>query len=263
MTLMRESGLIVVCTDHKTLYQLSLQEGSFFKKQIKRPCGHDRLFVLCVQVAGQEYLALSCSDCGKIKLMVIPKPKKGILSQSGSSMQYEVITAFSGEAVWLMCHGEENRLFVDAGSVALELDTSTTTFTKVKTFHTGLCYSLCYVPDPHRLLVVSGNYEVRAISSDQVTAMSRGGKIFLWRVKIDDVEPGILLPIPSHDAILVADWNKKNKVVALNPGTGLQISITLPHNVLEIRGMCLFNDQIIVESGTDRGLFSYFSLTSK
>ena len=41
-----------------------------------------------------------------IKLMN-PKRKKGILHQfgSGSDIQYEVITAFSGEDVYCMCSG--------------------------------------------------------------------------------------------------------------------------------------------------------------
>ena len=189
--------------------------------------------------------------------MTIPKPKKGILHQFGSSssIQYEVITAFSGE-VSRMCQGEENRLFVQSsGDNVLELDTSTTTFTKVRTINTGAGFSLCYVPDPHRLFVVSdGNRdEVRVVSCDDDTVE--------WRVKKDDdLNPGHLLYIPSHDAILVEDW-KKNRVVVFNSGTGSQIqSITLPDNVHKIGGMCLFNDQIIVASEGDGGRISYFSL---
>ena len=257
MTVMRETGLCVVSTQHESLFQLSLQEGRLIEKEIKRPCGHG-VWLLCVQVAGREYLALSCASCENIELMVIPKPKKGILRQfgSGSSMQYEVITAFSGENVLRMCHGEENRLFVQSsGGNVLELDTSTTTFTKLRTIHTGRGYNLCYVPDPHRLLVVSDveRYEVRAASCDDDTVV--------WRLQKDnDLNPGRSLYIPSHDAILVAD-RMKNEVVVLNPGTGLQVqSIMLPHNVCYIRRMCLFNDQIIVESQGDGGRISYFSL---
>ena len=260
MAVMRETRLLVVSTLDGSLYQLSLQEGHLIEKEVKHLCEH-RAWLLCVQVAGREYLALSCDECKDIKLMIIPQRKKGILRQfgSGSSMQCEVITAFSGEEVESMCHGEENRLFVkSSGDNVLELDTSTTTFTKVRTIKTGWSYyiGLCYVPDPHRLLVVRNDNEVRAVSCDDNTVV--------WKVqKNDDLDPGRLLYIPGHDAILVADW-PKNRVVVLNSGTGLQIqSITLPHNVCAIRRMCLFNDQIIVASEGDGRSISYFSLSSK
>ena len=264
---MKETGLIVVSTMDGSLYQISLQEGRFIGKEIEHPCEHGwGVYLLCVQVAGREYLALSCDECKDIKLMVIPKRKKGILRQfgSGSSIQYEVITAFSGEMVSSMCHGEENRLFVKLFSDAvLELDTSTTTFTKVRTINTGPGFSLCYVPNPYRLLVVSDD------GTDEVRAMSCDNNTVVWRVKKDNhLDPGHSLYIPSHNAILVVDWMKilvvdwmKNRVVVLNATTGLQQqSITLPHNVSKIRGMCLFNDQIIVASEGDGGRISYFSL---
>ena len=256
MTVMRETGLIVVSTVDRTLHQLSLQEGHLNQKQIKRSCGHGGGFLLCVQVAGCEYLALSCDQCRDIKLMN-PKRKKGLLRQfgSGSSIQYEVITAFSVAQVGRMCQGEENRMFVQSRDVVLELDTSTTAFTKLKTIHTGGCFSLCYVPDLQRLLVVSDGHadEVRSVSCDDNTV--------LWWVKKDDnLDPGPLLYIPGHDAILVADLGV-NRVVVLTPGTGSQIqSITLPHNVHGIVGMCLFNHQIIVVSEGDGRRISYFSL---
>ena len=259
MTVMRETGLIVMSSLNGTLFQLSLQEGSLIEKQIEHPCGHGIAFLLCVQVAGREYLAVSCGACGYIDLMVIPKPKKGILRQfgSGSSIQYEVITAFSGEYVYRMCHGEENRMFVrSSGDKVLELDTSSTTFTKVRTLNTGMGFSLCYVPDPHRVLVVSDRDEVRAVSCDDNT-------VLWWVQKDDNLYPGPSLYIPSHNTILVAE-GRENKVMVLNSGTGLQIqSITLPRNVCEIWGMCLFNDQIIVESKGDGRRISYFSLSTK
>ena len=256
MTVMRETGLSVVSTQLGYLYQLSLQEGRLIEKQIQHPCKHSYVYLLCVQVAGREYLALSCVRCRDIKLMVIPKRKKGIMLRfgSGSSIQCEVITAFSGEEVERMCQGEENRMFVLSSGGVLELDTSSTTFTKVKIMNIGYSsyyIGLCYMPDPHRLLVVSDGNEVRAVSCDDNTVV--------WKVKKDDdLNPGPSLCIPGHNAILVADW-PKNRVVVLNPGTGLRIqTITLPNNVYKIRGMCLFN-VIIVESEGNGRRISYFS----
>ena len=75
MTVMREMGLIVVSTWQLSLFQLSLQEGSLIEKEIQCPCEHYSLYLLCVQIAGHEYLALSCEECEDIKLMDLNKQK--------------------------------------------------------------------------------------------------------------------------------------------------------------------------------------------
>ena len=254
MTVMRETGRIVVSTWDSYLLQLSHQKGSItIRKDIKLPCEHIFLYLLCLQVAGREYLALSCGDCKNIKLMNINKQRPS----SDSQIEYEVITAFSGEEVYRMCHGEENRLFVLLGNdTVLELDTSTKTFIKVKTIdiRDG---PFSYVPEPHRLIVVSDKNETCAVSCDD-------NKV-VWKLQKDEgFDPGHSRYTPSHKVLLVADWSK-NKVVVLEPGTGLLIqSITLPDDdVCKIRGLCLFNDQVIIGSskmkyGTEH--ISHFSL---
>ena len=86
-------------------------------------------------------------------------------------MQYDVITAISGYNVTCMFCGEENRLFALLfGEDVIKLDTSSTTFAKVKiiTMNGSLfihLYILCYVPDPHRLLVHDQN-EAHVVSCD-------------------------------------------------------------------------------------------------
>ena len=130
------------------------------KKEIEPSCKHP-VYLLCVQVAGQEYFALSCEECRDINLMNLNKQKgNGVELQM---MQCMVITAFDGSKVSCMCHGEENRLFVGSHDAVLELDISTRTFKIVRTISTvylNFCYSLCYVPDPHRLLVVSDENDI-------------------------------------------------------------------------------------------------------
>ena len=249
MTVMRETGLIVVNTWQGFLFKLSLQEGHFIEKEIKRPCEHGvPVYLLCVQVAGIEYLALSCVQCRDIKLMNLNK-QKGSSSES-QLMQYEVTTTLSGEFVSHMCHGEENRLFVLLlHDVVLELDTSTTTFTKVRYINTGWGHGLCYVPDPHRLLVVSYDNEFHAVSCDSNKEV--------WRVKHGDLHPGKFACATTHESIIVADRYSK-KVVILNSSTGPWLqSIQLPINVCEIRGLCVYSHQLIVYS---ESRISYFSL---
>ena len=242
---MRETGLIIVSTWDGFLHQFSLQEGRLIEKQIQCPCEHCDLFVLCVQVAGREYLALSCHLCKNIKLMDLNK-QKGKSSES-QLIQYEVIRAFSGETVTSMCHGEENRIFVQSFGDVLELDTSTTTFKKVRTITTGWGHGLCYVPHPYLLLVIRDDNEVCAASCDDRTVVWATG-----------YKRGLLY-IPIHEVILSL---YENKIVVLNPDTGSEMqSIELLDEVRNIDAICLFNNQIIMASGRrGEGRILYFDL---
>ena len=131
-----------------------------------------------------------------------------------------------------MCHGEENRLFVKSSrGVVLELDTSTTTFKKVRTINPGYSnyIGLCYVPDPHRLIVVGDENEVRAMSCVE--------KEVIWKTKL---KPGCLLYALSHDVLFLSD--RSNKLWCLDPGSGLQFQeILLRDYMHELEHMCLVN----------------------
>ena len=173
----------------------------------------------------------------------------GFISQE---MQDEVITAFSGEKVSHMRHGEHNRLFVQLKSKhVLELDISSTTFTKVKTIINDRGSLFCYVPDPFRLLVIRFENEVRAVSCDDNKT--------IWKVHGDDnLDAGYLLYAATHESIIVSDCSR-NGVVILSPIDGSRLqSIQLPDYVHDIRGLCVYNDQIIVRS--EEGRISNFSL---
>ena len=62
---------------------------------------------------------------------------------------------------------------------------------------------------------------------------------------------------PTHESIIVADRIRK-KVFILSPSNGSRLqSIQLPNNVCELRGLCVYNNQLIVRS---LGRISYFSL---
>ena len=248
VTVMKETGLIVLSTRDGSLYQLSLQEGRLIKKELKPPCQHHAC-LLCVEVAEREYLAVSCKWCETIKLMNLNKQKRS----SSESQLIELKTAFRGEKVSHMVQGEESMLFVDVGGVVLELDTSTKPFAKVRTIRSDedLC-ALCYVPDPHRLLVVSGHYKVCAVSRDNnnIVWTSEYRRHFLY--------------IPSYDVILAVNVNGNvnvNDVAVLNPETGSELqSISLPDSVGGIQCLCLYKNQIIVASEAWGGNISYFNL---
>ena len=86
------------------------------------PCRHQVDDLLCLQVAGYEYLAIACWDCKHIKLTDTAKPM-------------EPIIAFRGEKVNKICKGKNNRIFVSVISSegrVLELDCSTKFFEVVR-----------------------------------------------------------------------------------------------------------------------------------
>ena len=217
--------------------------------------------LLGVPVAGREYLALACHWCQNIKLMDINKQlellignDKGQSSCELKKIQNDVITAFSGQHVYRMVQGEENRLFVEIGNgKVLELDTSTTRFTQVRTINTGWGHGLCYVPDPHRVLELSSENGLHVVSCDD--------KNTVCSLKIDGVfNPGCLLYVPSHDVILVAD-QQKNRIAVLKGSSGAWIqSILLPRDVRDIHYMFLYKDQIVVASEKGGGRIAYLSL---
>ena len=152
---MKDTGRIVVSADghsflsffrlSMSLFLFTLHEGSLIEEEIKSPCNHNGVNLLGVSVVGHEYLALSCHWCQNIKLLDLNKHVqltkgngKGQSSCELKKIQNEVITAFSGEYVYRMIQGEQNRLFVEIGNgKVLELDTSTTTFTTVRSINTG------------------------------------------------------------------------------------------------------------------------------
>ena len=248
MTVMRETGLIVVSTMNGSLFQSTLQEGRLIQKQIKPTCEHD-VYLLCVQVAGQEYLAVSCWRCEDIKLMNINKQK----GSSGLEIEYEVIRAFRGRNVRHMCQGEENRIFVLSDGSVLELDTATTPFTNMRSINTGMAFSLCYVPDPHRLLVVCDWKDVCGISCDDGKAV--------WKAeKGKNFDPSCLFFLPSHDVLFVVD-RENIRIRIVSPATGHQIKyMNLPDHVKGITGLHWFKEQILVHSRVSYPGKSRFSL---
>ena len=271
MTVMRKTGLIVVSAWEGSLFQLSLQDGHLLKNQIERPCKHD-VHLLCVQVAGHEYLALSCYYCKNIKLMdlnkrleVLEGNGRGQSKSDSQKVKYELITAFSGEKVFRMCHGSQNRILVRSFNDVLELDTSSKAFNKVKIIKTSTSRNvvlrhpfpdLCYVPDPHRLIYICERDHTNVVYCDDNESE--------WLVKrVRNLSyPGNLLYVPSHDVILVADMDE-NTIKVFNLGLRSQTQhLMLPDDICNIRCLCWFNNQVMMASGERTAInqrISYFS----
>ena len=147
---MRKSGEIV-CVSEKTggsslWFYMIQQGGSFDKKKIKFPCPHDvhSLHWLFIQVMWREYLAISCYKCKDIKLSDLDTMK--------------LTTAYSDEQEMHRMSKGWHKMYVHVPSGFLELDCTSTKFTKIRQIETQrgemkYCTDLCYVPPPHNLIV--------------------------------------------------------------------------------------------------------------
>ena len=245
VTVMKETGLIVVSTLDRTLFQISLQEGRLIKKYIKRPCQHHAC-LLCVEVAGPEYLAVSCKWCETIKLMNLNKQKRS--SSESQLIQYKLKTAFLGDKV--EPHGSwwrEQAVYWCRWCCTGTRHISHTIYQSQNQSEVMKTYVPCATwPDPHRLLVVSGHYKVCAVSRDNSN--------IVWTTEYRRH----FLYIPSYDVILAVN---ENVVAVLNPKTGSELQcIMMPDSVRALRGLCLFKNQIIVACEGWGGNISYFNL---
>ena len=111
--------------DH--LLRLYTQQGeSLDKKKIKLTCDYVHMFTLYflfVQILWREYLVISCSACRDIKLVNLET--------------LDISTAFSDDQpLGKICRGW-HKLFVEVPSGFLELDYSSTKFTKIREIKSG------------------------------------------------------------------------------------------------------------------------------
>ena len=171
-TIIRKTGeVLIVCPVDKKdgvfLYLYTLQQGESPEKQkVELPCNHhfDDFNLLCMQILWREYLAISCRECKNIKLVDLET--------------LEITTAFSDEQlVGKMCKGWR-KIYVEIKSGSVELDCSSTKFSKIRQIETGedvlkRSADMCYVPSPHNM-IVAVNWDlmhkggwIHAISTDE------------------------------------------------------------------------------------------------
>ena len=245
---MRDTGQVVVSGIRDGVWSLFVFSpqwgGALRESRLDTPCGHSVDDLLSLQIKGQEYLAVACWECKDIKLIDLAR-------------KISVLSAFSGEKVEKMCKGEKDRLYVSVVSSEgriLELDCSRTEFKEVKILSTGLDpYSLCYA-SPHKLLFVC-SYDQK---STKVTSVTDNKTKWVFKNEYDGkaINPRGFAYLRRHDRLLVAD-GVNSRVLVLNPGSGDYvgaIDMTAPDigrpNVYSIRGMLLYNGQIIMRHGS-------------
>ena len=202
--------------DH--LLRLYTQQGeSLDKKKIKLTCDYVHMFTLCflfVQILWREYLVISCSACRDIKLVNLET--------------LDISTAFSDDQpLGKICRGW-HKLFVEVPSCFLELDYSSTKFTKIREIKSGkggLTYrgDICYIPSPHSMIVTT-TWELLKEGGMILATSLDEPKDPMWRVSDKEVDGKMLTPKcvlywSRQDALIVLDRENK-KVWVLNPTTG-------------------------------------------
>ncbi len=226
LTALPESGSIVVLgwtakDAPQVLYQFRLEGGRLQKvREVKGPCEHEYSYgVLGVMVEGQELLALACKGCRDIKLMNL---------ETG-----EAHVAYSSEKrPHTQCHGEAGRMWVycKGDDRVRELNCSSKAFTEtgrtVNIF--AFPWYMCYLPAPHRALVLSHYQRMEAVSCE--TGQQ------LWRLdeidgRLVDGRPlgGEMVLFHPHFSLVIMSDLQNDRLLLLDAASGeLLQSIATP-----------------------------------
>ena len=195
--------------DGPFLYLYSLQKGCSLDREnkIKFPCDVEHklsIHCLLIHILWREYLAISCRDCRDIKL--VDQETNGITS------------AYSdGQPMGMMCKGW-HKIYVQVPSGFVELDCSSTKFTKLKQIgsriqHIPELEDLCYVPPLHNRVVAIHELKIH------VTSMGDNDEI-KWddpRKKVVDgieIQPQGVIYSSRFNVLLVIDTFNKILLVA-------------------------------------------------
>ena len=266
-------------TRPKSILLITSQGSDVTESPIPPPCKHNAEYYFLFLTA--ELVAVSCPQCQQIKLLKL-KTK-------------EFTDAFKAEWVWRMCHGGENRIFVQGKKnevLELILNESSLTFTKTNTIHSGiqsrysgLCYvpsppglhrgntihsgiqsrysGPCYVPSPPGFVVVADNSDKPKVRAVDCSLADKGVPFIVWtfseEVDGKKISPKSVVYSPTKDVIIVGDGvNSRLLVLDRKEGTHAQ-TIGLPDvNVVDmhLRG----DELVLLHSSGDEYNISYFSL---
>ena len=197
------------------------------EKTIKAPCKHGSTRLFGLMIGQEEFLALGCMYCKSIRLL---------------NLETEQVTeAFCDVRARDMCHGRQGRMFViTQNDEVIELDCSSSRFTRIQTIYTGLeeCRDVYYLPMNDCVVVCRGD-EVRAVSC-------RDGSV-VWRVQgeVDGkkIDPqGFLL---YNGGLFMADGSN-SRIVVLNANDGSFIKTIKTPGLGKIICLNLSKTQIVI-----------------
>ena len=225
-------------------------DGHLVETRMDAPCQHDILFNLTTVVQnGKELLAVSWSQCSDIKLIDL------------DTKRVTPVFKFPPHSLFNMCSGPDGGLFIvmESGNVQ-QLDN---TFSIINTFDLSsfipglfpFLTLICYLPDPHNLLVVYFKSELKAVS------LQNGHQV--WSQPWEGFHLKCLLYCPQQD-VLLAGVLFEPKIHVLNPSNGSVIQTIEIPDIYSIHRMCLCNNQIVMtqyaEEDSERRLLSYCTL---
>ena len=202
----------------------------------------------------KELLAVSCRDCQMIRL---------------SDVENEDVTVAFHDSRFRparMSHGEGDVMYVvhavKGGFPVLELNTAQVPFTgPVRTIQSGMemYHSMCYIPSPHRLIVLSDAHAgntIRAVSAET------GEKVWEVKGEVDGVQcqPCGMLFSPQHQVLLVAD-GRNCRLLVLHPGDGSHLQTLQLDREMCITELCLHQNKLVVQHNAGgKEKVSYFSI---
>ena len=229
------------------------------KKRIMWPCNYHHKYILnflFMQILWREYLVISCSSCRDIKLVNL--------------VTLDISTAFSDDQpLGKVCKGW-HKLYVEVPSGYLELDCSSTKFTKIRQIKSGkggytYLRDLWHIPSPHNMIMVfkilhGNSLPGGAIHTTYLGELSKT----IWHLcdkHVDgkSITPRSVVYSSRHNVLLVVD--KINQTVwVLNPSTGNVLqNIDVPeldhHDKDNVKGY-LRGSQLVIVSDSKIHYFS-------
>ena len=257
-----ESGIVVLWgkTSEQTPAAIHLYNTSTgFTKlpEVKGLCQHDQQYLLPVTMNNKELLAVSCGLCRIIRLLDV-ETRDATVAFHDSRFCPVYMSHGEGDVMYVVVHALKG-----AKSPVLELNTAQVPFTgPVRTIQSGMkmYFGMCYIPSPHRLIVLSDNYDpglIRAVSAET------GEKVWEVKGEVDGVEcrPHGMLFSPQHKVLLVAD-GRNCRVLVLHPEDGSHLqTIQLDREMGVIAELCLHQNKLVVHHHDGRKeKVSYFSI---
>ncbi len=204
-------------------------------KTLEKLCQHETgIYVLGLLRGKKEMLAVSCVDCGVIRLIDVESGEISVAFHDGYHYPAAMHLGEAGEM--FVVHSVKGTFPI------LQLNCSAAEFSLIRYIKSCMetYYSICYIPI-HRLIVISAH------SPGVIIAVCCESEEVVWEVKgqVDGVEchPHGMVHSPALDALFVADGTN-TRILVLSPRNGsLMKVLSLGHIVVQL---CLCNDQLAV-----------------
>ena len=249
------TGQIVICDQDSVDGEYNLfyinRDGTMSVSVSQIMCIHDCYYynpyqLLPITIDSTEYLALSCMECGIIRLI------------KADTLIEDPVVVYRGD-IGPICLGKPGEIYMVnrySGDISL-LQCSSTEFTlKRRLFPRNnlVADDICFLQD-HNLIVVSSWF------NNGVVAVTSSDGHIVWdksRLVVDDKIwcPNTLTFLPDQGLLLIGDRHE-NRISILSPKTGdLLRTITLQDSASRILDIHLLKDYLLVYCPTKLSCYS-------